>query len=266
MFSWLQDSSLFSKMGSLLTLSGLEIVLSIDNLVFISILSSKLPQSKQSSARRLGLILAVITRIILLLSISFVMKVTYRFPPIFGHSFSAKDLILLLGGLFLLGKSTYEIHDKLEAPENENPTTSHTATLFGTVLQILLLDVVFSIDSVVTAVGMAKEIWIMIAAVLLSTGVMLVAANWVSQFIQRHPTVKMLALSFLILIGVMLVAEAFEKPIPRGYLYFAILFSLFVEALNIGVRKRSKPLKLRNNEIKQTEIKQTEIRQPDSSS
>lgn len=250
MFSWLQDSSLFSKVSSLFTVSGLEIILSIDNLVFISLLSSKLPQSKQGTARRLGLLLAVITRIALLLSLSFMMEVSYQLPPIWGYSFSIRNLILLIGGLFLLGKSTYEIHDKLESPEKENASGSQTATLWGTVIQILLLDIVFSLDSVITAIGMTQEIWVRITAVLVATGVMLVAANWVSQFIQKHPTIKMLALSFLILIGVMLIAEAFGKTIPHGYLYFAIFFSLFVELLNIRVRKKSAPIKLRNNEIK----------------
>ena len=223
-----------------LTLAGLEIVLGIDNIVFISILTGKLPKERQSSARRIGLLLAMGMRVLLLLAITWVMGLTKVLFSPFGHDLSGRDLILLVGGLFLVGKATWEIHDKLEGGAHghgEAKVASYGAIL----VQILLLDMVFSLDSVITAVGMAKHIEIMIAAVVASVGVMLVFANWISEFIERHPTMKVLALSFLLLIGVVLIADGFGQHVSKGYIYFAMAFSLFVEVLNMGMRRRQAP-------------------------
>jgi predicted tellurium resistance membrane protein TerC len=225
---------------ALLTLAGLEIVLGIDNIVFISILCGKLPPEQQAAARRIGLLLAMGMRIALLLAISWVMSLTRPLFALFGHGFTGRDLILLLGGLFLVAKATWEIHDKLEGEEHGGPAVR--ASSFTAVLtQIVLLDIVFSLDSVITAVGMAREIAIMIAAVMIAVGVMLVFAGTISRFIERHPTFKMLALSFLLLIGVVLVADGFGQHVSKGYIYFAMAFSLFVEVLNIRIRKAHAP-------------------------
>lgn len=243
---------------SLLTLTALEIVLGIDNIVFISILAGKLPENKQKKARRLGLGLAMFVRILLLLSISWIMSLT---KPLFNMgewigiqnaewlgklAISGRDLILLIGGLFLIYKSTAEIHEKLEGEEHANANAKQMK--FGQVIvQILLLDIVFSLDSVITAVGMADHVEIMIAAVVVSVGVMLLASEAISRFVNSHPTVKMLALSFLLLIGVSLIAESFDQHIPKGYIYFAMAFSVFIEVLNLKVKARSeKPVKLHN--------------------
>ncbi|MDR6566904.1 TerC family protein [Chitinophaga ginsengisegetis] len=243
---------------SLLTLTALEIVLGIDNIVFISILAGKLPENKQKKARRLGLGLAMFVRILLLLSISWIMSLT---KPLFNMgewvgiqnaewlgklAISGRDLILLVGGLFLIYKSTAEIHEKLEGEEHANANAKQMK--FGQVIvQILLLDIVFSLDSVITAVGMADHVEIMIAAVVVSVGVMLLASEGISRFVNSHPTVKMLALSFLLLIGVSLLAESFDQHIPKGYIYFAMAFSVFIEVLNLKVKARSeKPVKLHN--------------------
>jgi predicted tellurium resistance membrane protein TerC len=220
---------------SLLTLTLLEIVLGIDNIVFISILAGKLPADKQKKARQLGLALAMITRVMLLLSLTWMMKLT---SPLFNMgqwlnvkdgkileqlSLSGRDLILIIGGLFLIYKSTHEIHEKLEGqPEHENKRKPHSFT--ATIIQILILDLVFSLDSVITAVGMADHIEVMIAAVIIAVGVMMVSAGGISDFVNQHPTVKILALSFLLLIGVSLLAEGFEQHIPKGYIYFAMAF------------------------------------------
>ncbi len=236
---------------SLLTLTLLEIVLGIDNIIFISILSSKLPADQQKRARTLGLGLAMITRVLLLLSLSWVMSLTANLFSIgswlnLGDSalsdklaISGRDLILIFGGLFLIYKSTHEIHLKLEGEEDQEGTPK-VHTLSGVVTQILLLDIVFSLDSVITAVGMADHVEIMIAAVIIAVLIMMVSADAISNFVNNHPTVKMLALSFLLLIGVSLLAEGFDQHIPKGYIYFAMAFSILVEMLNLKMLKKNK--------------------------
>jgi predicted tellurium resistance membrane protein TerC len=222
----------------LLTLTALEIVLGVDNVIFISILASKLPADQQNRARTVGLALAMITRILLLLSLSWIATLTGELFSVFGFGVSGRDLILLGGGLFLVAKATYEIHEKLEGEPGHSETRvgpSFNAVIF----QILLLDIVFSLDSVITAVGMVDQIPIMIAAVVIAVGVMLFAAKSISDFVNRHPTVKMLALAFLILIGVNLLAEGLHQHIPKGYTYFAMAFSVFVEMLNLRLRRQS---------------------------
>ena len=228
---------------SLLTLTVLEIVLGIDNIVFISILANKLPVNQREKARKLGLMLALGTRLLLLLSLAWLSRLTTPLFSVFGHGVSGRDLILLIGGLFLLAKSTHEIHEKLEG--EEGGVTNRLAPTFSSVLiQIMLLDIVFSLDSVVTAVGMAKHIPVMISAVILSVVFMLFFSGYISAYIEKHPTIKMLALSFLMLIGCTLVAEAFHKEIPKGYVYFAMAFSIGVEMLNLKLRKKSPPVEL----------------------
>jgi predicted tellurium resistance membrane protein TerC len=238
----------------LLTLTVLEIVLGIDNIVFISILAGKLPQAQQHKARQTGLALALITRILLLCSLVWMVRLTSPFfhIPTFGllhepHPVSGRDLILLCGGLFLLWKSTREIHDKLEG-EDGVVSSRVTPKFANVVIQILLLDIVFSLDSVITAVGMARRLGVMIAAVILALIFMLIFAGRISDFIHRHPTLKMLALSFLLLIGCALVAEGFHKEIPKGYIYFAMAFSVGVESLNIRMRTRRKAQPLEFNQ------------------
>ena len=226
-----------------LTLTVLEIVLGIDNVVFISILAGKLPENQQEKARKLGLTLALVTRILLLLGISWIVGLTKPLFSIFGHPVAGKDLILGIGGLFLIAKATHEIHEKLEGEEGH--ASRKVAPRFASVIiQILLLDVVFSLDSVITAVGMVNRIPVMIAAVIIAVGFMLLFSGHISSFINRHPTLKMLALSFLILIGVMLVAESFHREIPKGYIYFAMAFSVAVEILNMNLRKKAPPVHL----------------------
>jgi predicted tellurium resistance membrane protein TerC len=228
---------------ALLTLTMLEIVLGIDNIVFISILAGKLRPEDRERARKVGLSLAMIIRILLLLSISWVMGLTRPLFGLFGHDVSGRDLILLIGGLFLLAKSTHEIHTNLEGEEGHGD--GRAAVSFGaTIIQILLLDIVFSLDSVITAVGMAEDVSIMIIAVVIAVGVMLIASSSISSFVERHPTVKMLALSFLLLIGVSLVADGFGHHIEKGYIYFAMGFSVFVEMINLRIRARTKPVQL----------------------
>jgi predicted tellurium resistance membrane protein TerC len=226
-----------------LTLFALELVLGIDNVIFISILSGRLPPEQQKKARTTGLSLAVLTRILLLLSLSWVIGLTAPMFTAFGQEISGRDLILLIGGLFLIGKATHEIHSKLEA-EEEITTAQASAKFANVIIQILLLDVVFSLDSVITAVGMVDSIAIMIAAVIAATIAMIYSAGTISAFVDRHPTIKILALSFLLLIGVTLMAEGFDQHISKGYIYFAMGFSLFVETLNIRMRK-SKPVHLK---------------------
>ncbi len=230
-----------------LTLLALEIVLGIDNVVFISILVDKLPEERQALARRLGLGLALVMRVLLLLSLSWVIGLTAPLFTVLGQEISGRDLILILGGLFLLGKSTFEIHENLEGEEGHS--SARVKATFGSVLvQIVLLDMVFSLDSVITAVGMVDEVSVMIAAVTIAILVMLVSAEAVSGFVNRHPTVKMLALSFLLLIGFALLLEGFDQHVPKGYIYFAMGFSVFVEFLNLRVRRRrearSQPVEL----------------------
>lgn len=243
---------------SLLTLTVLEIVLGIDNIVFISILSGKLPEHQQKKARQIGLALAMITRVLLLLSLSWVMSLTATLFNMGSWiditdqewleklAISGRDLILLIGGLFLIYKSTHEIHNKLEG-EEEVGGKSKVHSFAGTIVQILILDIVFSLDSVITAVGMAKHIEIMIAAVVISVIVMMISASSISNFVNKHPTVKMLALSFLLLIGVSLLAEGLDQHIPKGYIYFAMAFSILVEMLNLRMKKNSRnPVELRD--------------------
>jgi predicted tellurium resistance membrane protein TerC len=228
---------------ALLTLTALEIVLGIDNIIFISILSTKLPQPQQRPARRVGLALAMLMRIALLLSITWVMRLSSPLFSVLDHPVSGRDLILIVGGLFLLAKATFEIHDKLEG-EPGHASTRVAASFAAVIVQIILLDIVFSLDSVITAVGMANSIAVMIAAVVIAVGVMLFAADPISRFVEGHPTVKMLALAFLLLIGMALVAEGVGQHIPKGYVYFAMGFSVFVEMLNLRVRKKRVPVEL----------------------
>ena len=230
---------------ALLTLTVLEIVLGIDNIIFISILSGKLPKEQQNKARLTGLALAMISRILLLFSIVWIMKLTLPLFSVLGQEISGRDIILITGGLFLLAKSTFEIHDKLEGEEGHR--SAKVAKSFASVItQIILLDIVFSLDSVITAVGMAKELIIMVLAVVIAVGVMMVSSKSISNFVEKHPTVKMLALSFLLLIGVSLIAEGLEQHIPKGYIYFAMAFSVFVEMLNLKMKSKTKPVELRN--------------------
>jgi predicted tellurium resistance membrane protein TerC len=228
---------------ALLTLTVLEIVLGIDNIVFISILAGKLKAEERNRARRLGLTLAMGMRILLLLSITWVMGLTRPLFSVLARDISGRDLILLLGGLFLIGKSTHEIHDKLEGEEGHG-SARVAASFAGVLVQIALLDIVFSLDSVITAVGMAEHISVMVLAVVAAVGVMLFAAGAISSFVERHPTVKMLALAFLLLIGVSLMAEGFHHHIPKGYIYFAMAFSVFVEMINLRVRAKGQPVQL----------------------
>lgn len=235
---------------ALLTLTVMEIVLGIDNIVFISILSGKLPEEQRARARVLGLGAAMISRIALLFAISWVIGLTAPLFTVFDFTFSGRDLILLGGGLFLLYKATTEIHHRLEGEQAHENQNGRVATFGGVLLQILVLDLVFSLDSVITAVGMADQLWVMITAVVVSVGVMMLGATSISEFVEAHPTVKMLALSFLLLIGVSLVAEGLGQHIPKGYIYFAMAFSVLVEVLNLRVaalknRKRD-PVKLRS--------------------
>ena len=237
---WLSDPQAWI---ALLTLTVLEIVLGIDNIVFISILAGKLPENQQAKARQVGLFLAMFMRIALLASIAWMAKLTAPLFTVFGEEISGRDLIMLIGGLFLIAKSTHEIHNKLEGEEGET-VRKVPPSFSGVIVQILLLDLVFSLDSVITAIGMAKHIAVMIIAVILAVGVMMVSAGPISNFVNRHPTVKMLALSFLILIGVALLGEGLEMHIPKGYIYFAMGFSIMVEMLNLRMKKHSHPVKL----------------------
>lgn len=263
--SWFSDPS---ALIALLTLTVLEIVLGIDNIIFISILSSRLPEEQQGRARTLGLFLAMFTRILLLFSISWIVRLT---APLFeigfinqlaawgggglagGHGgveptlpgqISGRDLILFIGGMFLIYKSTKEIHAKLEGEEEHGGTVKENISFRGVIIQIMLLDIVFSLDSVITAVGMVDQVGVMVMAVIVAVGIMMVAAGPVSRFVENHPTVKMLALSFLLLIGVSLIADALAVHIPKGYIYFAMGFSVFVEMLNLTFQRRN-PVKLR---------------------
>ncbi len=229
---------------ALVTLSALEIVLGIDNIIFISILAAKLPRDQQARARTIGLAVAMISRIALLFSLTWIMRLTAPLFSVFGQEISGRDIILLTGGLFLLAKSTHEIHSKLEGDEEHH--VGRGAASFGSVIvQVMLLDIVFSLDSVITAIGMVDEIAIMVAAVVLAVAMMMMFAGYVADFVHRHPTVKMLALSFLLMIGVALVAEGLGQHIPKGYIYFAMAFSLLVEMLNQRVRPTGFPVRLR---------------------
>ena len=244
--SWIADPQAWIALGAL---TMLEIVLGIDNIVFISILSNKLPQAQRPLARRLGLGLALGGRVVLLLGISWIMTLTAPLVTVLTEAISGRDIILFIGGLFLIGKATYEIHDKLEVDDGDGTGGRAAASFASVVTQIVLLDVVFSIDSVITAVGMADDIEVMIIAVTIAIGIMMLTAKSVSNFIDEHPTVKMLALSFLLLIGVTLVAEGAGTHIPKGYIYSAMGFSLLVEMLNLrvkdtGDKEKRKPVRL----------------------
>jgi predicted tellurium resistance membrane protein TerC len=229
---------------ALITLTVLEIVLGIDNIIFISILAGKLPPEQQGRARRVGLAGAMLTRIGLLAVLAWIIRLNTPLFHVLGRPFSGRDLVLIAGGLFLLFKSTREIHDGLEGDPGHAGTRVR-ASFASIVAQIMLLDIVFSLDSVITAVGMARHLWVMIAAVVLAVGVMMFAAAPISNFVHRHPTVKMLALSFLLMIGVALIADGLGQHIRKGYIYFAMGFSVMVEMLNLRVRARSKPVQLR---------------------
>ena len=228
------------------TLTVLEIVLGIDNIIFISILASKLPRDQHGKARYIGLGLAMIMRIALLFSLSWIVRLTAPLVAVLGQEISGRDLVLLIGGLFLIGKATREIHERLEGEEGE-ASAKLVPSLRSVLIQIMLLDIVFSLDSVITAVGMVDELGVMIAAVVTAVAFMMLFARPVSEFVERHPTIKMLALSFLILIGVSLVAESFDQHIPKGYIYFAMAFSVMVEMLNLRTRtKKAEPVHLRH--------------------
>jgi len=238
---------LFTTEGliALLTLTAMEVVLGIDNIVFISILVGKLPAAQRERARKFGIGLALGARLVLLFSISWVMGLTAPLFSLAGFEITGRSLILLLGGLFLIGKATYEIHDKLETAGAQSEAEAHARGSFAAVIgQIILLDIVFSLDSVITAVGMVPSITVMVIAMLISMVVMLASAKSIGDFVNRHPTVKILALAFLILIGVMLVAEGGGQHMPKGYIYFAMAFSLTVELLNMRLRAKSSPQKL----------------------
>ncbi|SRR5581483_992008 len=239
--SWIVNPEIWA---ALLTLTVLEIVLGIDNIVFISILTGKLPASQQAKARRVGLSLALFTRIMLLLSLAWVASLTSPLATVFGRPISWRELVLLAGGLFLLAKSTREIHENLEAGE-EPPPPGFGASFWSVVAQVVLLDIVFSLDSVITAIGMANQVGVMVAAIVIAIGIMLAASGSLSTFVNRHPTIKMLALSFLLLIGMSLVAEGLGQHISKGYIYFAMGFAVLVEGLNLRAGHRAAAVEAR---------------------
>jgi len=232
---------------ALATLTALELVLGIDNIIFISILAGKLPPEQRDNARRLGIALAAITRLALLFAISWIIGLTAPLFALFGNEFSWRDIILIGGGLFLIAKATHEIHQKLEGASQE-VRPSAAATFGGVIVQIMLLDVVFSLDSIITAVGMVEQRWVMVTAILISIAFMIGFARPIGDFVERHPTVKVLALSFLIMIGLVLIADGFGRHIPKGYIYAAMAFSVFVEMINLWIRRRGekarRPVKL----------------------
>ena len=233
---------------ALVTLTALEIVLGIDNIVFISVLTGRLPEDQRQKGRMIGLALAMIMRIVLLLFLAWIVKLTAPLFTAFGNEISGRDLILIIGGLFLLAKATHEIHHNLEGIEGEEEVKVH-ATMGSVLFQVMLLDIVFSLDSVITAVGMADHVQVMVIAIILAVVFMMVFAKPIGEFVEQHPTVKMLALSFLLLVGMALVADGLEFHIPKGYIYFAMGFSVFVEMLNLRLKKRMKPkpVKLRKS-------------------
>ena len=237
---WITDPQIWIALA---TLTFLEVVLGVDNIIFISILSGKLPPEQQPRARRLGLLGAMVTRVLLLFSLSYIIRLTVPWFTVIGTEISGRDLILILGGLFLIAKSTFEIHEKLEGEEGHG-SKRVAASFASVIIQIMLLDIVFSLDSVITAVGMVDELWVMVTAVIVAVGIMMWSAEPISAFVHRHPTVKMLALSFLLLIGFSLLAEGFDHHIPKGYIYFAMGFSVFVEAINLRLRGKSVPVHL----------------------
>ena len=230
---------------ALLTLTFLEIVLGIDNIIFISIVSNKLPESQQAKARNTGLMMALLFRIGLLMGITYIIKFTQPLFTVFGHDFSGRDLILLGGGIFLIFKSVMEVHHKMEGIESENNESQKTYSMATVIAQIILLDIIFSFDSILTAIGLTDQLILMILAVVISMIVMMLFSGKISDFIRKHPTLEILALSFLILIGFMLGIEALGHHVPKGYIYFAVFFSLIVEILNIKMRKKGKPVALK---------------------
>lgn len=240
---WLLDPQIWIALA---TLTALEIVLGIDNIIFITILADKLPPKQRAQARTVGLALAMITRIILLLSLVWIMKLSYPLFTVLHHEISGRDLILILGGGFLIAKSTLEIHEKLEGDESAH-ATPNASSYVAVLVQIMLLDIVFSLDSVITAVGMVQQVSVMITAIIIAVGFMMFASGTISDFVDKHPTLKMLALSFLLLVGMALIGEGLEMHIPKGYIYFAMAFSVFVEMLNLRLREQKtvKPVQLR---------------------
>ena len=238
---WITDPN---ALVGLLTLTALEIVLGVDNIIFISILSGKLPKPEQAKARKLGLAGAFVTRIMLLLSIAWIVRLTTPLFTVAGIEFTGRSLILLFGGLFLIGKATFEIHGKLEGADDEAEGRKVASSMAAVIIQIMLIDIIFSLDSVITAVGMVSEVQIMIAANVVALGIMLAAATPISDFVDRHPTIKMLALAFLVLIGTNLVAEGLGQHIPKGYTYFAMFFSFLVEMLNLRLRAKQAAVRL----------------------
>jgi predicted tellurium resistance membrane protein TerC len=249
---WLTDPQSWI---ALFTLTALEIVLGIDNIIFISILAGKLPDHQQIRGRQVGLLMAMLTRILLLFSLAWLSRLTSPIFDVFSHEVSGRDLILIAGGIFLIGKSTLEIHDKLEGVEG-HASARIKASFWSVIVQIMLLDIVFSLDSVITAVGMANQLAVMVAAVVIAVVVMLYASGPISNFVNERPTLKILALSFLLLIGFSLVVEGIHIEIPKGYIYFAMGFSVFVEVLNLRIREKTQPVKLRQSYVEE-EIKTT---------
>jgi predicted tellurium resistance membrane protein TerC len=246
MMDWLTDPQIWIALA---TLTFLEIVLGVDNIIFISILSGKLPPDQQPRARKAGLLGAMGMRVLLLFSLAWIARLTSPLFSALGRDVSGRDLILIGGGLFLLGKSTFEIHGTLEG-EEEHASGRVAASFVSVIVQIMLLDIVFSLDSVITAIGMVDELWVMITAVVASVGIMMAAAEPISAFVHKHPTIKMLALSFLLLIGLSLMLEGAGQHIPKGYIYFAMGFSVFVEMINLRLRKKSTPIHLRDRYVK----------------
>lgn len=233
---------------ALLTLTALEIVLGVDNIIFIAILAARLPMDQQAKGRNIGIAMAMVTRIGLLFSISFIMRLTEPFLSIMGRGISGRDMILIGGGLFLLAKATLEIHESLEGEAHEEKENKlNSVSFLSVIVQIMILDVVFSLDSVITAVGLADHLSIMVTAILISVAVMIFLAKSIADFVESHPTIKILALSFLMLIGLSLMGEGFQFHIPKGYIYFAMAFSIMVELLNMKLRKRNVPVKLRQS-------------------
>ncbi|CBY28467.1 TPA: TerC family protein [Yersinia enterocolitica] len=238
MFEWIADPNAWLALS---TLTILEIVLGIDNIIFLSLVVAKLPKAQQNKARRLGLAGAMLMRLVLLASIAWVIRLTEPLFTLAGHGISMRDLILLLGGLFLIWKASKEIHETIEGGDTEH--SSNVSSFFAAIVQIMLLDIIFSLDSVITAVGLSDHLFIMMAAVIIAVGVMMFAARPIGEFVNRHPSVKMLALSFLILVGFTLMLESFQIHIPKGYIYFAMFFSMGVETLNLMRGKKNKPVK-----------------------
>jgi predicted tellurium resistance membrane protein TerC len=237
---WLTDPQAWLALA---TLTAVEIVLGIDNIVFIAILAGRLPRHQQEKARLLGLSVAMLARIALLLSLTWIMRLTEPLVALFGMAISGRDLILIGGGLFLLAKSTIEIHENLEGA-HERTARRAVASFSGVIVQIMLLDIVFSLDSVITAIGLAEQVIIMVIAIVIAVVVMMISSGAISRFIEQHPTLKILALSFLLLIGLTLILEGFELHVPKGYIYFAMAFSVFVEMLNLRLRRRGEPVRL----------------------